>query len=176
MTLDTQQLQNALGDFFIGTSPLPATVDEAGTAWASVYRRFAETAQADPTAPTRTSLDAAASSLAFDLAESFRSTNQADGLTLSMAKAFSEFWPRVRFQAKLQSGEVFATGEATSPDSQQLQRDLKALFAAGDLTADPLETARQQAGRMASLLGAWTHTVTVVNTINGQVQPAVALA
>lgn len=178
MALDLTRLQEGFRALFGGESPLAATFEAAGATWASVYIGFATTAEAvavRATTPTPASLHTARSQLGKDLATAFAAVTRAADLTPRVAKAFTDFWPDVAFHMLSESGDVLATGKATSPDSQKLLEDLNRLFDAVDLTAEPLEIARQQADGIASVLAAWTHTVTVVNVINGQSQPAVRL-
>jgi len=183
MALHTEAFKMAFRVFLTAVEPLPTKFEDAGTKWAELYAGYAANAQADTanaqatTHPTHASIDTAANDLGGALADAFRAATSAAHLAAGMAAAFSTFWQAVKFEAKTEAGEVFATGNATNPGSpSSLQNKLSLFFSAFDPKANPPATAEHQAESIASLFDEWTRTVTVVNVINGQTMPAVELS
>lgn len=169
MALNKADFQQAFVDFFTAVQALPATFETAGEKWASLYAAYATNALAGVTLPTHASIVTAQDTLGKALAKAFESVASGRDLAPKMAEAFSVFWQAIVFEARA------AIGKVTEPHLLDLQNSLAGFFFSFDPKANPPTTAEQQANDLVSRFDAWTQTVTVVNTISGQIQPAVTL-
>lgn len=170
MPLSKPSLQNGLAELL--GDDMPASAEEAGKAWAGVYRGYAAGATAGPTVPLAPALQSAESTLANSLRGAFES-GQAAGpggaatVLPLLDAAFVAFWltPPLAFATPP------VTGVVTVAPPGVLAGALASVLAAGLAGAD----ANAQAAALASALDTWTRTVMVVNTTPAGPQPPVPL-
>jgi hypothetical protein len=178
VTLESSGLAGDLEKLFTGTDGYPASDDEAGQRWAKIYRAYASSAVAGPTAPSDTSLRDAAARLARALAAAFTTAKAPDAgiatLTPLMDAAFVAFWlgrppevPAVAFASPPPPDPPAPppptfTGVVISATTGVLSPGLSEVLTAPDARS---ATAAQQARSIATVLHDWTRNeVLVVNT------------
>jgi hypothetical protein len=166
MALAKSKLQDPLTDLFKGTNGFPSNEDVAAADLADIYRTYATDAAAVKTQPVAALLTTASNALASALAGAFKVAKDAGppgvaALGLAMDDAFVAFWMKPVPMLFAFAGPPVIGGVVTVAPPGVLSLGLTALFLAG---AAGGPTAAQQAQAMATILDAWTRTVTVVNT------------
>ena len=163
MALDKPTLQDALRDLFEGKPAFPASKADAAADLAAIYRAYAAGAAAATTTPVIVALTARAATLTSALETAFTVAEDAGppgvvALGIAMDTALVAFWTAMPFAF---AGPPVIGGVVSLAPPLVLGPALTALFLAG---AAGGPTAAQQAQGLATILDAWTRTVTVVNT------------